>query len=259
MKSRQTFKHFIAILLIVTLPACASIGKKWREFLSGEKKKPQTEVVSEGPNFNDNKNMPPSAKRQYRRTTRQSLQEEAHLDDRSGSLWVMEGQGAYLFAQNTIRLIGDPVPISIDGDPKEQLQTKVAVIKKLMDRIEARQREQIERNLAEENGGAAPPAAPAAPEAAAAKPKPEPNKDAKEDKTDFKVATVPARIVERTVDGNYRVKGSQPFNIGTRDYKVIVTGIVRAEDFSEDGVSATKLLDPKFDVVSARQAEGESI
>jgi flagellar L-ring protein precursor FlgH len=43
--------------------------------------------------------------------------------------------------------------------------------------------------------------------------------------------------------------------IGNRDYRVIVTGIVRAEDFSEDGVSATKLLDPKFDVVSARQKD----
>ncbi|HMN67607.1 MAG TPA: flagellar basal body L-ring protein FlgH, partial [Bdellovibrionales bacterium] len=68
---------------------------------------------------------------------------------------------------------------------------------------------------------------------------------------------VPTRIVERTLEGNYRVKGSQPIMIGNREYKVIVTGIVRAEDFNEEGIGAGKLLDPKFDIVSARRKEGE--
>jgi flagellar L-ring protein precursor FlgH len=43
--------------------------------------------------------------------------------------------------------------------------------------------------------------------------------------------------------------------IGPREYKIIVTGIVRAEDFNEEGISATKLLDSKFDIVSARRKE----
>ena len=71
------------------------------------------------------------------------------------------------------------------------------------------------------------------------------------------VKTVPTRIVERTLEGNYRVKGTQPFMIGAREYKIIVTGIVRAEDFNEEGISATKLLDPKFDIISARRKESE--
>ncbi|NJL26084.1 MAG: flagellar basal body L-ring protein FlgH [Calothrix sp. SM1_5_4] len=74
---------------------------------------------------------------------------------------------------------------------------------------------------------------------------------------DFNVKNVPTRIVERTLEGNYRVKGSQPFMIGNREYKVIVTGVVRAEDFNDEGIPASKLLDPKFDIVSARRKEGE--
>ena len=63
----------------------------------------------------------------------------------------------------------------------------------------------------------------------------------------------------RLVDGNYRVKGSQPFMIGTREFKVIVTGIVRAEDFNEEGTSASKLLDPSFDIVSSRKGKDGEI
>ena len=73
--------------------------------------------------------------------------------------------------------------------------------------------------------------------------------------SDFPVKSVPTRIVERLVDGNYRVKGSQPFMIGKREYKVIVTGIVRAGDFSDGGISAGKLIDSKFDIVSQRRRE----
>jgi len=54
-------------------------------------------------------------------------------------------------------------------------------------------------------------------------------------------------------DGNYRVKGQQPFMIGKRDYKVIVTGMLRPEDFNDEGISSQKLLDPQYDVVSIRK------
>jgi flagellar L-ring protein precursor FlgH len=72
---------------------------------------------------------------------------------------------------------------------------------------------------------------------------------------DFAVKSVPTRVIERLVDGNYRVRGTQPFMIGGREYRVSVTGIVRAEDFNDEGISSTQLLDPKFDIVSARGAE----
>jgi flagellar L-ring protein precursor FlgH len=45
----------------------------------------------------------------------------------------------------------------------------------------------------------------------------------------------------------------QPFMIGKREYKVIVTGVVRPEDFDDAGIEAGKLLDPQFDIVSSRK------
>ena len=41
--------------------------------------------------------------------------------------------------------------------------------------------------------------------------------------------------------------------IGKREYKVIITGMIRPEDFNDEGVSSVKLLDPQFDVVSIRR------
>jgi flagellar L-ring protein precursor FlgH len=76
-------------------------------------------------------------------------------------------------------------------------------------------------------------------------------KDEKEEP--LEIGAVPTRIVERQPDGNYRIKGSQPFMIGKREYKVIVTGLIRPEDFNDEGVSSQKLLDPQFDVVSIRR------
>ena len=82
-----------------------------------------------------------------------------------------------------------------------------------------------------------------------------PGAAATEEAKDFSVKTVPTRVVERMVDGNYRVRGTQPFMIGTREYKVIVSGIVRAEDFNEEGISASQLLDANFDIVSSKSTE----
>ena len=64
---------------------------------------------------------------------------------------------------------------------------------------------------------------------------------------------VPTRIVEQLKDGSYRVKGMQPFMIGKREYKVIVTGVVRPEDFDDAGIDSSKLLDSQFDIVSSRK------
>ena len=43
--------------------------------------------------------------------------------------------------------------------------------------------------------------------------------------------------------------------IGNKEYKVIVTGVVRAEDFNDDGLSSNKILDAQYDVVSLRRKE----
>ncbi|MNL31973.1 Flagellar L-ring protein [compost metagenome] len=67
------------------------------------------------------------------------------------------------------------------------------------------------------------------------------------------VETVPSKIVEKLPDGNYRIKGQQPFMIGKREYKVIVTGLIRPEDFNDEGITSQKLLDPQYDVVSIRR------
>ena len=69
----------------------------------------------------------------------------------------------------------------------------------------------------------------------------------------FNVESVPTRIVEVLRDGSYRIRGTQDFMIGKREYRVIVTGIVRQEDFNEDGISADKLMDSQFDIVSAKR------
>ncbi len=237
-------KKLIVLALLST--GCASLGREWKAFLNGNF--PGSPSDSE-PTYSERSNILPPSQRQYHRVTKQSLENEAGLDERSGSLWVMEGQGAYLFAHNIMRMTGDPIPITLEGDPKTQIESKVGVIKKLVDKIEARYRDQ---------GGDSQPAAEGAPAEA---PAPQATAQKPDDKkeSDFKVAIVPTRIVERTADGNYRVKGAQQFNIGTREYKVIVTGIVRAEDFSEDGVSSTKLMDPKFDVVSARSEDKQKL
>lgn len=253
----------IAFLLVfgLTQTGCASFNRKLKNFLGGNASPEETKQVSTLTKFSDSADVSPRVRRQYKRTTKESLSEQSALESKSGSLWVMEGQGAYLFSQNVVRLLGDPLAVTLDGDPKDQLHSKVTVIKKLLNKIEERQKAR-QRNLASEKGSE---------DESTDNSGDKDNKKDKKEKTassqeqatpkedvaDFNVKNVPTRIIERTLEGNYRVKGAQPFMIGSREYKVIVTGIVRAEDFNDDGIAASKLLDPKFDIVSARRREGE--
>ncbi len=251
-------KCLVIISLSLSIIGCAGFGKKMKSFLRGEKSKPAMQKQASrnyGKRFSQAPNYQKGLKRKYKRTTKATLESESELSDSSGSLWVMEGQGAYLFAQNIMRMIGDPLGIKIDGEPREQLESKVKIITDLLNRL-ANKRKSVARKLAaakaaknkkEPSGKTKAPAKKAANSAGKEK-SDDTNLDSK-----FPVKTVPTRIVERLVDGNYRVKGSQPFMIGKREYNVIVTGIVRAEDFAEDGISSTKLLDPKFDIVSKRR------
>jgi flagellar L-ring protein FlgH len=259
----------ISFLLIFSLTqmGCASFNKKLKSMLGGSDapaEAEQTKQTSTVTKFSDGGDVSPKVKRQYKRTTKESLSEESALDSKAGSLWVMEGQGAYLFSQNVVRLVGDPLAVTLEGDPKDQLSSKASVIKKLLAKIEERQKAKLRNPASTTDDGAS--------DDGADKDKAGKDDKAKKDKTantnanqpappdatpDLSVKIVPTRIVERTLEGNYRVKGTQPFMIGAREYKIIVTGIVRAEDFNEEGISATKLLDPKFDIVSARKTEAQ--
>jgi flagellar L-ring protein precursor FlgH len=256
--------RLILLGLLISLSGCASFGKKLKAFLGGKSDTSTAATPSKGTGvkYSDSPNVYSGARRQYKRTTRESLAQEAALEPQAGSLWVMEGQGSYLFAQNTVRMIGDPIAVTLEGDPKDQLQAKVDVIRKLWSKFEERQaRLRAPANDESSKDGAKgdkdPKAAEAGKDAGKAKETTAAQAPAAQspEQKDLGVKIVPTRVVERTIDGNYRVKGSQPIMIGPREYKVIVTGIIRAEDFNEEGIGASKLLDAKYDVVSVRRKE----
>ena len=249
---------------------CSSLGKTIKNFISGKEDSP-SRPQGGPPRFSDNENMRVTSDRQYKRMNRQKFEEEAELKADAGSLWVMEGQGAYLFSQNQIRMVGDLLNVKIDGAPRSQLQTKTRVIARLLERLEAPQRGLASQQNPNQQAQAG--ANPGAQGAAGAQGGQQPNQAAqgnqgaqpgaqgaegdaqaaKKDDGPFNVQVVPTRIVEQLKDGSYRVRGMQPFMIGKREYKVIVTGIVRPEEFDDGGLEASKLLDPQFDIVSSRK------
>jgi len=239
----------IVILCAFALSGCASISKAWKS-LVGHDDDPVAKVTT--PRFSETDTVKVAdGSKQYRRMNRQRFEEEADVKADAGSLWVMEGQGAYLFSQNQMRIVGDLLNVKIEGAPKTQLQTKTKVISGLLARLES----------AQTRGLASTSPAPAAGAPAAAAPAADANGGANEaakgantpDASGFNVAVVPTRIIEQLKDGSYRVRGMQPFMIGKREYKVIVTGVVRPEDFDDAGIEAGKLLDPQFDIVSSRK------
>ena len=181
--------------------------------------------------------------------TKQKIEEDADLSAQAGSMWVMEGQNAYLFSQNKSRKEGDLLNIKVEGSAQKQIQTKVTVIKKLVKQLE----DDANKVSLATNMQADPSVMRATANASTASSATGLNEDDKADLTDIQL--IPTRIIERQADGNYRIKGAQPFMIGKREYKVILTGIVRPEDFNDDGISANKLLDPQYDVVNIRRKE----
>jgi flagellar L-ring protein precursor FlgH len=262
-----------ALALAATMSTgCSSIGKTLRNLVRGTEEKEPAKAAGIGARFSENENVRVGNDRQYKRMNRQKFEEEAELKADAGSLWVMEGQGAYLFSQNQIRMVGDLLNVKIEGAPKSQLHTKVRVISRLLERLDAPRALASQRNQPGQQPGAQPGAAPGQqaqqgqgqqaqgqnqqnpPQgqgAQAAGEKPE--ETAKKDEAPFAVEVVPTRIVEQLKDGSYRVRGMQPFMIGKREYKVIVTGIIRSEDFDDAGVEASRLLDPQFDIVSSKK------
>lgn len=202
--------------------------------------------------YNENPNHGVWGNRQYKKTTKSQLEEDSDLDSRAGSLWVMDGQQSYYFSQNKIRKEGDFLNVKLEGTAFKQVETKVNVIKTLLQELEEQEKEpkgldKLAENKPAENKDVRTPASEA---------KKTPSKE--EEKGELaEVGPVQTRIIERLADGNYRIKGQQPFMIGKREYKVLVVGIVRPEDYNDEGISSSKLIDPQFDVVSIRKKEAQ--
>lgn len=255
------------LVLLFVFSGCSSFGRTMKSLVSSDEP-----ARSLGTRFSEQDQVPAQTERKYRRMTRDRFEEDSEVDARAGSLWVMEGQGAYLFSQNKMRMQGDLLNVRLEGSPRAQLQSKVRTISKLLERLDGPVRGLAsvpnaakgpsDPAAANSGGpdstgagaqqgdassqGAAPTAAPVA--GAAGQP-------GAVDKNDplATIQTIPTRIVDQLKDGSYRVRGLQSFMIGRREYRVIVTGVVRQEDFDEQGIDSSKLLDPQFDIVSARK------
>ena len=254
MRRELFYKAFFIVMIGIAFlnSGCATM-KSWVGM--GETEKPMRPVVTT-PKFSDNPNYLANSNRQYKRMTKSRMEDESELHAQAGSMWVNEGQGAYLFAQNKTRRDGDVLNVKIEGPAQKQVETKVSVIKKLLKQLEEEETQRkLEANpppvaTQDENAKLAD-GKPAVTREPASAPKPV------EKEEPLNIEAVPTKVVERLADGNYRVRGMQPFMIGKREYKVIVTGMIRPEDFNDEGISSNKLLDPQFDVVSLRKKNTE--
>lgn len=254
MQRSLLFKGLFILMIGFSLlnSGCSSFGELFGDDKKNEEnipvppvadaERPPKEVVK----FSDTPNVMNPSNRQYRRTTRAKIEEESDLGSQAGSMWVGEGQGAYLFSQNKSRREGDVLNVKLEGAAQKQVETKVAVIKKLLKQLEEEELKSQSVPIPNQAETADPkkPAGDRAPASAA---------PAAEKEEPLDIGSVPTKITERQPDGNYRIKGVQPFMIGKREYKVIVTGLIRPEDFNDEGVGSNKLLDPQFDVVSLRR------
>ena len=78
--------------------------------------------------FSETNYRPTGTPREYHRMTRQKMEEESQLQGSAGSMWVMEGQGAYLFSQNKTRREGDVLNVKIEGPAQHEVATSTNTI-----------------------------------------------------------------------------------------------------------------------------------
>jgi flagellar L-ring protein precursor FlgH len=195
--------------------------------------------------YSDAPQVPSGAERQYKHMSKSQMEEDASLSQEAGSMWVMEGQTSYLFSQNKARKEGDHLNVKLEGVAQKQVETKVTMIKKLLKQLE----EQLKAQQMKQQGGN-----PEESRGPASEKKPEVAKKPEDDKVDLsEVQTIPAKITERLADGTFRIKGSQPMLINDKEFHVIVTGVLKPEDFQDEGVPSGRLLESQFDVVSIRR------
>jgi flagellar L-ring protein precursor FlgH len=256
-----------------------------------EKEISDEDIADEEPlaRFSSLNNMAPPSDRQYKRMTRERMEEESQLNSSAGSLWKMEGQISYLFAENKHRREGDPTNIKLEGSALKLIENKAWVINDLLGQLEEQKiradeeekRASIERQklaqiqaekqlraeriakgeivvdpLDEQQEALDMQTAEAAARAPASAGVGADKKA--EDKIDLKeVETVPAKIVEKMQDGTYRIRGQQYLTIKKKPYKLIATALIRAEDFNDGEISSNKLLEAQYDLVHVKRSANE--
>lgn len=289
------------ILLSVFVQSCASLTTD-EDLAKLEKELAAVQVVEAPPaapvsveaeapdeeplaRYSELNNMAPPSDRQYKRMTRKKIEEESELYSSAGSLWKMEGQTSFLFAENKHRREGDPTVIKMEGAALKLIESKVAVVQDLLKQLEnqklrseedAIKAEAEKRRLSQleeekilraqkiargeividpmeeqmkelSTTGDKSAVATRAPAGTAAKVE-------KDEKVDLKdVESIPSRIVEKMSGDTYRIRGQQYLTIKKKPYKVIATALIRAEDFKDGGVSSSKLLDAQFDLVHIKR------
>lgn len=281
---RATMLSLIVVMGCMVLSTGCATWKKWMgdepENSMPLAQQPQPPPVDETLRFSENPNIGTFNERRYKRATRKSLEEDSDVGSRAGSLWNTEGTSAYLFTQNKVHREGDLLNVKLEGNAKAQMDSKIQVIKKLLARIEivpstppsapgqsvplaenangdGRSPASATNSGAPTNGNAGGPttaAVPSSPSPANTKGNGAEATPSSELEAPIQVDSVATRVTERMADGNYRVKGQQSFMIGKKEFKVIITGLVRPEDFMDEGISSNKLLDPQLDIVSLRRS-----
>jgi flagellar L-ring protein precursor FlgH len=228
-------QFFVILFLFSILPGCANVGDTVTDVVP---------FLDNTVRYSESPQMASGAERKYQSTSRAEIEDSSELHANAGSMWMMEGQSSYLFLQNRSRKEGDSLQVKLEGSGQKQVETKVVVIKKLLKQIE-------EQNRGGRLAGSETESPSRGPASTTPQKKPE------EDKPDLSdVASISAKITDRTPDGMYRIKGSQPLMIDDKEFKVIMTGVLKPDDYNDEGVSSNKLIDPQYDVVSIRRSGG---
>ncbi len=189
--------------------------------------------------------------RNYKRMNRQKFEEDSDLQASAGSLWKMDGQTSYLFTQNQTRQEGDPLKVKVVQPLLRQAETKVAVINDLLKELEEEKARQEQSKGEEDTMATRGPASEKKTGPAAASADPKNKKDVPPDLKELE--NIPTRIVEKLPDGNLRIRGVQNMMIRNRPFRVHLTGIVKPEDFNDEGLSSDKIIDPELDIVGVRK------
>ncbi len=260
-------RYILLALAILALSGCASFGRSLKNFLGGGEP-PQKGQAAGGPStsFSAQSNVMTGKPRKYKRVTADNFSDGESLEDNSGSLWKKEGQGSFLFSQNSLRVMGDIINLEIEGKAAENLTTKLKIIKAAIARRYAPTRlparagavgkvpkPEGETPAAGAEAGAQATAGAANKDGAQAQASQGAEKPAEPDLGETKFDAVSCRIIEKNRDGSYRVKGQQTIYVGSFEYKLIVTGVVRPDDISTDNVKSTQLIDSKYDLVASNK------
>ncbi len=305
-------KCILAVICVLGFQGCATFSEKGDEAKEAQLEKeltpqpaeevvkaPEKEITDEDigvkeplTRYSGLNNMAPPSDRQYKRMTRERMEEESALNSSAGSLWKMEGQTSYLFAENKHRREGDPTTIKLEGSAFKFVENKAQVVSELLAQLdEQRTKAEEEERKAEaerqrlatveaekklraeriakgeivvdpldeqqayvESKGDVDYRLPASVAGTA----PVAPKKAVEEKIDLKdIENIPAKIVERMPDDTYRIRGQQYLTIKKKPYKLIATALIRAEDFNDGSVSSNKLLEAQYDLVHVKRAANE--